>query len=154
MQIKRCGSQPSGAGPAEYFTGRVRIDPMTAAPDPAPFSCASVTFEPGARTAWHTHPLGQALIASRGLNALTAMIATGTSQQTLITSARVWNSFAVVALPAVISQPPCCALRYGAWGGPARSLDYPPRCALRDERFGAATRAHASVSRRTRSTRR
>jgi quercetin dioxygenase-like cupin family protein len=66
MQIKRCGSQPSGAGPAEYFTGRVRIDPMTAAPDPAPFSCASVTFEPGARTAWHTHPLGQALIVTAG----------------------------------------------------------------------------------------
>jgi hypothetical protein len=66
MQIKRCGSQPSGAGPAEYFTGRVRIDPMAAAPDPAPFSCASVTFEPGARTAWHTHPLGQALIVTAG----------------------------------------------------------------------------------------
>jgi len=66
MQIKRCGSQPSGAGPAEYFTGRVWIDPMTAAPDPAPFSCASVTFEPGARTAWHTHPLGQALIVTAG----------------------------------------------------------------------------------------
>ena len=66
MQIKRCGAQPSGAGPAEYFTGRVRIDPMTAAPDPAPFSCASVTFEPGARTAWHTHPLGQALIVTAG----------------------------------------------------------------------------------------
>jgi quercetin dioxygenase-like cupin family protein len=66
MQIKRCGSQPSGAGPAEYFTGRVRIDPMTAAPDPAPLSCASVTFEPGARTAWHTHPLGQALIVTAG----------------------------------------------------------------------------------------
>jgi quercetin dioxygenase-like cupin family protein len=66
MQIKRCGSQPSGAGPAEYFTGRVRIDPMTAAPDPAPFSCSSVTFEPGARTAWHTHPLGQALIVTAG----------------------------------------------------------------------------------------
>ena len=66
MQIKRCGSQPSGAGPAEYFTGRVQIDPMTAAPDPAPFSCASVTFEPGARTAWHTHPLGQALIVTAG----------------------------------------------------------------------------------------
>ena len=66
MQIKRCGSQPSGAGPAEYFTGRVRIDPITAAPDPAPFSCASVTFEPGARTAWHTHPLGQALIVTAG----------------------------------------------------------------------------------------
>jgi len=66
MQINRCGSQPSGAGPAEYFTGRVRIDPMTAAPDPAPFSCSSVTFEPGARTAWHTHPLGQALIVTAG----------------------------------------------------------------------------------------
>jgi quercetin dioxygenase-like cupin family protein len=66
MHIKRCGAQPSGAGPAEYFAGRVRIDPLTAAPDPAPFSCASVTFEPGARTAWHTHPLGQALIVTAG----------------------------------------------------------------------------------------
>jgi quercetin dioxygenase-like cupin family protein len=66
MQIKRCGSQPSGAGPAEYFTGQVRIDQASAAPDPTPFSCVSVTFEPGARTVWHTHPLGQALIITAG----------------------------------------------------------------------------------------
>ena len=59
MDIKRSGSQPSGKGPAEYFTGAVRIDPLFEAPDPARAVGASVTFEPGARTAWHTHPLGQ-----------------------------------------------------------------------------------------------
>ena len=59
MEIKRSGSQPSGKGPAEYFTGAVRVDPMFQAPDPAHVVGASVTFEPGARTAWHTHPLGQ-----------------------------------------------------------------------------------------------
>ena len=58
MDIKRSGSQPSGKGPAEYFTGTVRIDPLFQAPDPARVAGASVTFEPGARTAWHTHPLG------------------------------------------------------------------------------------------------
>ena len=58
MEIKRNGSQPSGKGPAEYFTGTVRIDPLFEAPDPARARGASVTFEPGARTAWHTHPLG------------------------------------------------------------------------------------------------
>jgi quercetin dioxygenase-like cupin family protein len=56
MDIKRCGMQPSGKGPAEYFTGTVRIDPLFEAPDPARAAGASVTFEPGARTAWHTHP--------------------------------------------------------------------------------------------------
>jgi quercetin dioxygenase-like cupin family protein len=66
MDIKRCGSQPSGKGPAEYFTGSVRIDPMFEAPDPARARAASVTFEPGARTAWHTHPLGQNLIVTYG----------------------------------------------------------------------------------------
>ena len=62
MDIKRSGSQPSGKGPAEYFTGTVRIDPLFQAPGPARVLGVSVTFEPGARTAWHTHPLGQTLI--------------------------------------------------------------------------------------------
>jgi quercetin dioxygenase-like cupin family protein len=66
MDIKRSGSQPSRKGPAEYFTGTVRIDPLNEAPDPARVVCASVTFEPGARTAWHTHPLGQTLIVVAG----------------------------------------------------------------------------------------
>jgi quercetin dioxygenase-like cupin family protein len=72
MEIKRVGSQPSGEGPADYFTGTVRIDPLFTAPDPARVVGASVTFEPGSRTAWHTHPLGQTLIVilgSAGLNA-------------------------------------------------------------------------------------
>ena len=69
MDIKRSGSQPSGKGPAEYFTGTVRVDPLIQADAPARIFAASVTFEPGARTAWHTHPLGQTLIvtASCGL---------------------------------------------------------------------------------------
>src|SRR5207245_6869931 len=66
MEIKRSGSQPSGKGPAEYFTGTVRIDPLFEAHDPARALGASVTFEPGARTAWHTHPLGQTLIVTAG----------------------------------------------------------------------------------------
>ncbi len=66
MDIKRSGSQPSGKGPAEYFTGTVRIDPLVEARDPARVVSASVTFEPGARTAWHTHPLGQTLIVTAG----------------------------------------------------------------------------------------
>ncbi len=66
MDIRRSGSQPSGIGPAEWFTGTVRIDPLFQAPDPARVSGASVTFEPGARTAWHTHPLGQTLIVTAG----------------------------------------------------------------------------------------
>ena len=66
MDIKRSGSQPSGKGPAEYFTGTVRIDPMAQAPAPARVLAVSVTFEPGARTAWHTHPLGQTLIVTAG----------------------------------------------------------------------------------------
>ena len=64
MEIKRSGAQASGRGPAEYFTGTVRIDPLFEAPDPARVRGASVTFEPGARTAWHTHPLGQTLIVT------------------------------------------------------------------------------------------
>lgn len=66
MDIKKSGSQPSGAGPAEYFTGTVRVDPLFTAPDPARVVGASVTFEPGARTAWHTHPLGQTLVVTAG----------------------------------------------------------------------------------------
>jgi quercetin dioxygenase-like cupin family protein len=66
MEIIRIGSQPSGKGPAEYFTGSVRIDPLFSPPDPARVAMAHVTFEPGARTAWHTHPLGQTLIITAG----------------------------------------------------------------------------------------
>jgi quercetin dioxygenase-like cupin family protein len=66
MEIKKSGSQPSGKGPAEYFTGTVRIDPLFNPPAPARAFGASVTFEPGARTAWHTHPLGQTLIVTAG----------------------------------------------------------------------------------------
>src|SRR6266403_6420233 len=66
MEIKRAGSQPSTKGPSEWFTGTVRIDPLFQAPDPALVRGASVTFEPGARTAWHTHPLGQTLIVTAG----------------------------------------------------------------------------------------
>ena len=66
MEIKRAGTQPSGKGPAEYFTGSVRIDPLFGPPDPARVAMALVTFEPGARTAWHTHPLGQTLIVTAG----------------------------------------------------------------------------------------
>ncbi len=66
MDIKRIGSQPSGKGPADYFTGTVRIDPLASPPDPARVAMALVTFEPGARTAWHTHPLGQTLIVTAG----------------------------------------------------------------------------------------
>jgi quercetin dioxygenase-like cupin family protein len=67
MEIKRCGSHPSGKGPAEYFAGTVRVDPLFEAADPARARGASVTFEPGARTAWHTHPLGQTLIVTSGV---------------------------------------------------------------------------------------
>ena len=67
MDIKRSGSQPSRKGSEDWFTGTVRIDPMFEAPGPARVSGASVTFEPGARTAWHTHPLGQTLIVTAGL---------------------------------------------------------------------------------------
>src|SRR5947209_2662650 len=66
MELHKSGSRPSGKGPADWFTGAVRIDPLWDAPDPARMSCASVTFEPGARTAWHTHPLGQTLIITAG----------------------------------------------------------------------------------------
>jgi quercetin dioxygenase-like cupin family protein len=66
MEIKRVGSQPSGKGSSDYFTGVVRIDPIFGAPEPARMVLASVTFEPGARTAWHTHPLGQTLLVIAG----------------------------------------------------------------------------------------
>ena len=66
MEIKRVGSVPSGKGPADYFTGTVRVDMLCDAPDPARVVGASVTFEPGARTAWHTHPLGQTLVVTSG----------------------------------------------------------------------------------------
>lgn len=66
MNIMRNGSQPSGKGPPDWFTGTVRIDPVFSPPDPARVACALVTFEPAARTAWHTHPLGQTLIVTAG----------------------------------------------------------------------------------------
>src|SRR6201988_3253171 len=66
MDIKRSGAEPSRQGPAEYFTGSVHIDPVFDAPDPARVRSARVTFEPGARTAWHRHPLGQILIVVSG----------------------------------------------------------------------------------------
>jgi quercetin dioxygenase-like cupin family protein len=66
MEIKRAGTQPSGKGPEDWFTGTVRIDPLFQSPEPARAAAASVTFEPGARTAWHTHPLGQTLIVTSG----------------------------------------------------------------------------------------
>jgi quercetin dioxygenase-like cupin family protein len=67
MDIKRSGAQASRAGPSDWFTGAVRIDPLFQAPEPARAGGAHVTFEPGARTAWHTHPLGQTLIVTSGL---------------------------------------------------------------------------------------
>jgi len=67
MEIKRNGSRPSIKGAAENFTGNVRIDPLFQSPGPAQFSGGLVTFEPGARSAWHTHPCGQTLIVTAGL---------------------------------------------------------------------------------------
>src|SRR5437867_4344236 len=67
MNITRAGSEPSNKGPADWFTGTVRIDPLFSANAPARAAAAAVTFEPGARTAWHTHPLGQTLIVVSGL---------------------------------------------------------------------------------------
>lgn len=66
MDIKRAGTTPSQKGPAEWFTGTVRLDPLFSTPEPARVAGSSVTFEPGARTAWHTHPLGQTLIVTAG----------------------------------------------------------------------------------------
>jgi quercetin dioxygenase-like cupin family protein len=66
MEIKRAGTQASTKGPADWFTGSVRIDPLFQSADPSRVQAAQVTFEPGARTAWHTHPLGQTLIVTCG----------------------------------------------------------------------------------------
>lgn len=66
MELNRSGSQPSGKGDAAYFTGSVRIDPLMSPPEPSRVAMALVTFEPGARTAWHTHPYGQTLIVTAG----------------------------------------------------------------------------------------
>jgi len=66
MEIKKIGTQPSAKGPEEYFTGTVRIDPLINPPEPSRVAMALVTFEPGARTAWHTHPFGQTLIVTAG----------------------------------------------------------------------------------------
>jgi quercetin dioxygenase-like cupin family protein len=66
MDIKRNGSRPSAAGPADYFTGAVRLEPLNDAPDPARIRSALVSFEAGARTAWHTHPLGQTIVITSG----------------------------------------------------------------------------------------
>lgn len=67
IEIKRNGSRPSQKGSDDWFTGTVRVDPLFQAPDPARVGAGQVTFEPGARTAWHTHPLGQTLIVTAGL---------------------------------------------------------------------------------------
>lgn len=67
MEIKRVGTQASAKGPADWFTGTVRVDALFQAPEPARVSGANVTFEPGARTAWHTHPHGQTLIVTFGM---------------------------------------------------------------------------------------
>ena len=67
MEIKRAGARASNKGSADWFTGSVKIEPLFEAPEPARVRGAKVTFEPGARTAWHTHPLGQTLIVSDGL---------------------------------------------------------------------------------------
>ncbi len=66
INIQRSGSQPSSQGQAEYFTGSVRVDPLFSVVEPSRIAGACVTFEPGARTAWHTHPLGQTLIVTAG----------------------------------------------------------------------------------------
>ena len=66
MKIQRAGSLPSGQGPSEWFTGRVRIDPLVPLEAPSQMAGNLVTFEPGARTAWHTHPLGQTLVVTAG----------------------------------------------------------------------------------------
>lgn len=67
MEIKKSGTQSHGKGPANWFTGNVLIDPLFEAPEPARVRGSSVTFEPGARTAWHTHPFGQTLLVTSGV---------------------------------------------------------------------------------------
>ncbi len=89
MQIIRSGSQPSGKGPSDYFTGTVRIDPLISPPDPARVAMALVTFEPGARTAWHTHPLGQTLIVTAGCGWAQKE---GEERQTILPGDIVWFS--------------------------------------------------------------
>ncbi|PTM96196.1 (R)-mandelonitrile lyase [Mycoplana dimorpha] len=66
MKIEPCGSRPSATPSADYFTGRVRQDPIIEAPEPSRLRAVTVTFEPGARTVWHTHPLGQTLVVTAG----------------------------------------------------------------------------------------
>ena len=85
MEIKRAGSRPSGKGPAEYFTGSVRVDPLLEVPAPARVAGAMVTFEPGARTAWHTHPLGQNLIVMAGCGWANSARAAPSRRSTLAT---------------------------------------------------------------------
>jgi len=87
MELKKNGSQPSAKGPDENFTGLVRIDPLFQAPDPARVKVVSVTFEPGARTAWHTHPLGQTLIVTTGCGWVQSE---GSSKQELRAGDVVW----------------------------------------------------------------
>jgi quercetin dioxygenase-like cupin family protein len=89
MEVRRNGSQPSGKGQAEYFTGHVRIDPQFQAPHPARVSVASVTFEPGARTAWHSHPLGQTLIVTAGSGLVQSW---GASVQKIRPGDVIWSS--------------------------------------------------------------
>ena len=86
MEINRNGTRRSTKGPAEFFTGQVRIDPLFPAPDPARASGAYVTFEPGARTAWHTHPLGQTLIVTAGRGWVQAWGGAGARRSSLATS--------------------------------------------------------------------
>ena len=66
MELRRAGSRPVQKGPPEWFTGDVTIEPLSNPPEPSRIGCASVSFQPGARTAWHTHPLGQTLIVTAG----------------------------------------------------------------------------------------
>lgn len=66
MELKRAGMRPSQKGPADWFTGEVSIEPLSNPPEPSRIGCASVRFQPGARTAWHSHPLGQTLIVTAG----------------------------------------------------------------------------------------
>jgi quercetin dioxygenase-like cupin family protein len=89
MEIKRSGSKPSGKGQAEYLTGGVRIDPLFQAPAPAHTTVASVTFEPGARTAWHSHPLGQTLIVTAGCGLVQSW---GSSIETILPGDVIWST--------------------------------------------------------------
>ena len=88
MELKRSGSQSSAKGPAEYFSGNVRIDPLFQATDPSRVSAALVTFEPGARTAWHTHPVGQRLIVTAGCGCSVGAVLRGKSAPAMSSYAR------------------------------------------------------------------